>query len=64
MLKESDFIILICVIVAVYGLLSGVHEARKSLHNAKMQEEWSRDKSSYDNVPQSEMYHSFIDQDG
>ena len=63
-LKESDFIIMLCVIVAVYGLLSGVHEARKSLHNATMQEEWSRDKSSYDNVPQSEMYHTFIDADG
>jgi hypothetical protein len=59
---------MLCVIVAVYGLLSGVHEARKSLHNAKMQEEWSRDKSSYDNVLQSEMhgpgFDSFIDHDG
>ena len=63
-LKESDFIILMCVIVAVYGLLSGVHEARKSLQNAKMQEEWSRDKTNYENVPQSEMYHTFIDTDG
>ena len=53
-----------CIIVAVYGLLSGIHEARKSLHNAKMQEEWSRDKSSYENIPQSEMYQTFIDRDG
>jgi hypothetical protein len=56
-----------CVIVAVYGLLSGIHEARKSLQNVKMQEEWSRDKN-WSNVPQSEseleMYHSFIDRDG
>ena len=52
-----------CVIVATYGLLSGVHEARKSLHNAKMQEELQRDKTSYENVPQSEMYQSFIDID-
>lgn len=66
-MKESDFIILMCVIVAVYGLLSGIHEARKSLQNVKMQEEWSRDKN-WSNVPQSEseleMYHSFIDRDG
>ena len=63
-MKESDFIILMCVIVAVYGLLSGIHEARKSLQNVKMQEEWSRDKSSYENIPQSEMYQTFIDRDG
>ena len=62
-MKESDFIIIICVIVATYGLLSGVHEARKSLHNVKMQEELQRDKTSYENVPQSEMYQSFIDID-
>ena len=66
-MKESDFIILMCVIVAVYGLLSGIHEARKSLQNVKMQEEWSRDKN-WSNVPQSEseleMYYSFIDRDG
>jgi|13_taG_2_1085334.scaffolds.fasta_scaffold02712_6 hypothetical protein len=53
-----------CIVVAVYGLLSGLHEARKSLQNAKMQEEWSRDKTSYENVPQSEMQRTFIDIDG
>lgn len=63
-MKESDFIILMCIVVAVYGLLSGLHEARKSLQNAKMQEEWSRDKTSYENVPQSEMQRTFIDIDG
>jgi len=63
-LKESDFIILMCVIVAVYGLLSGIHEARKSLHNAKMHEEMSRDKTSYHDFEDEEFHHSFIDHDG